>query len=98
MAVKKQDVADPRHDKFVVKMERGAQKAFIEELFNDIYAHRMRIYFVNFVRGIAFSVGGILGATLVIALLIWLLSLFSGVPVIGDFFHQTQQTIQNRTK
>ena len=97
MVAKKQDAPDLRHDKFVVKMERGAQKAFIEELFNDIYAHRMRIYFVNFIRGISFSVGGILGATVVIALLLWVLSLFSGVPVIGDFFHQTQQTIQNRT-
>lgn len=89
---------DTRRDKFVVKMERGAQKAFIEELFNDIYAHRLRIYVVNFIRGISFSVGGIIGATLVIALLLWILSLFSNVPVIGNFFHQTQQTIQQGTE
>lgn len=83
-------------DKFVVKLERSAQQAFVEELFNDIYAHRLRIYVVNFVRGIAFSVGGILGATLVIALLVWILSVFSDVPFIGNFFHGIQQTIQAR--
>lgn len=97
MAEKKKKETESRRDKFVVKMERNAQKAFIEELFNDIYAHRMRIYVVNFIRGISFSVGGIIGATVVIALLLWILSLFSNVPVIGNFFHQTQETIQNRT-
>lgn len=97
MADTKKVPVDSRRDKFVVKMERGAQKAFIEELFNDIYAHRMRIYVVNFIRGISFSVGGIIGATVVIALLLWVLSLFSGVPVVGDFFHSTQQSIQNAT-
>jgi len=96
MAEKKKKETESRRDKFVVKMERNAQKAFIEELFNDIYAHRMRIYVVNFIRGISFSVGGIIGATVVIALLLWILSLFSNVPVIGNFFHQTQETIQNR--
>lgn len=97
MAAKKGET-ETRHDKFVVKMERGAQKAFIEEIFNDIYAHRLRIYWVNFLRGVSFSVGGIIGATVVIAIVIWLLSLFSNVPVIGNFFHQTQQTLQSGVK
>lgn len=93
----KKKTTESRRDKFVVKMERNAQKAFIEELFNDIYAHRMRIYVVNFIRGISFSVGGIIGATLVIALLVWILSLLGHVPVVGNFFEQTQETIQNTT-
>lgn len=97
MAAKK-DEHETRRDKFVVKMERGAQKAFIEEIFNDIYAHRLRIYWVNFIRGISFSVGGIIGATVVIALVLWILSLLGHVPVVGNFFHQTQQTIQSGTK
>ena len=96
MATKRPE-PDSRRDKFVVKMERAGQKAFIEELFNDIYAHRLRIYVVNFIRGVSFSVGGIIGATVVIALLLWILSLFSNVPVIGNFFHQTQETIQSST-
>jgi hypothetical protein len=97
MAKKQDKQTDQRRDTFVVKMERGAQKAFIEELFNDIYAHRLRIFGVNFVRGIAFSVGGILGATIVIALLIWTLSLFSDTPIIGQFFKDTVTTIKDRT-
>lgn len=95
---KKDSDKQSKRDTYVVKLERGAQKAFIEELFNDIYAHRLRIYVVNFIRGVSFSVGGIIGATLVIALILWLLSLFSNVPVIGNFFHQTQETIQQGTQ
>jgi hypothetical protein len=38
--------------------------------------------------------GGVIGATLVVALVIWLLSIFGNLPLIGDFFDSTKDTIQ----
>jgi gas vesicle protein len=38
--------------------------------------------------------GGVIGATLVVALLIWLLSLFDNVPLIGHFVETIRNTIQ----
>lgn len=74
--------------------QKGAQEALMEEIFHDMYHERKRIYKINFVRGIFFGVGSALGGTLVIGLVIWLLSLFVNFPVIGDYFKDAQNTIE----
>ena len=66
----------------------------LETLFATPYVDRKKLYIENFVRGMAFSVGGIVGATLIIAILLWLLSLFDTVPLIGPFIDNTRETIQ----
>lgn len=71
----------------------GAQRALLEDLFNDFYAHRGRIYRLNFVRGLFFGFGSVLGGTVLIALLIWLLSLFVDLPLIGEYFRDARETI-----
>ncbi len=75
----------------------GAQRRLIEELFNDHYKYRWRIYQMNFFRGLFFGLGSVLGATIVVGLLIWLLSLFTNLPVVGNFLEQSQTSIENST-
>lgn len=76
---------------------RGAQYDLLEELFNDIYVHRKRVYLVNFFRGISFGMGSVLGGTVLIAVLIWLLSQFGAlVPALSDFIGDIIDTIQRR--
>ena len=67
--------------------EVGAQKALLEELFNDFYHSRRSVYAFNFVRGIFFGLGSVLGGTLVIAVIIWILSLLGAAfpPLDGLF-------------
>ncbi len=74
----------------------GAQRELLEQLFDDHYRFRWRIYKMNFFRGIFFGFGSVLGASLIVGLLIWVLSLFTQLPVIGNFFEQSQSTIENR--
>ena len=66
----------------------------LQELFNDLYHDRKKIYKVNFFRGIFFGFGSFLGATMLVAILIWALSLFGNLPVIGDYFNRAQQSIE----
>ncbi|OGL22057.1 hypothetical protein A2707_01760 [Candidatus Saccharibacteria bacterium RIFCSPHIGHO2_01_FULL_45_15] len=73
----------------------GARRTVIEELFNDLYNDRRNIYLMNFIRGIFFGLGSALGGTLVIALIVWALSIFVGLPGIGDAFQQVQDTISS---
>lgn len=74
--------------------ENGARKDAIEDIFYDFNRSRVQIYKMNFVRGIFFGFGSVLGGTVVIALLLWLLTFFVDFPVIGDSIEQVQETIR----
>jgi hypothetical protein len=82
--------------KTVNDQEKAASSALAEELFYDLYKDRKRIYKINFFRGIFFGVGSVLGGTLVITTVVWLLSLFVNLPLIGDTFRDAQDTIEQR--
>lgn len=78
--------------------EKGARVSVIEDLFYDLHRKRNQVYVMNFVRGLFFGLGSALGATVVIGLIVWLLSLFADVPGgIGDFIQQIIDAV-NRPK
>jgi len=74
--------------------ERGARRAVLEDLFYDFNRSRVQIYKMNFVRGIMLGAGSVIGGTVVIALIVWILSLLGNViPPLGDFFDGLSQTL-----
>ena len=78
-------------------MVAGAQRDLLEQLFNDHYKYRWRVYQMNFFRGIFFGFGSVLGATILVGLTLWILTLFTDLPLIGNFFEQSQSSLENRT-
>lgn len=77
--------------------EIGARKNLIEELFYDFHSSRRQVYLMNFVRGLFFGFGSVLGATLVVALVIWLLGQFGDIfPPLADFINNLTDTMQRR--
>lgn len=80
-------------DKAKVDGERGARRAILEDLFYDFNRSRTTIYKMNFLRGIFFGLGSVLGGTIVVAILVWLMSLFVDIPGIGDSIRQIQEVI-----
>lgn len=68
----------------------------LEYLLAAGYVNKKRLYIENFLRGIFFSFGSILGATVLIALLLWLLSLFDTAPFVGDIIKNIQDSIKSR--
>lgn len=82
--------------KFKDDQTKAAYINMAEDLFEDYYAHRKEIYKMNFVRGIFFGVGSVIGGTIVIALLLWILSFFVNLPIIGQFFENAQQTVEQK--
>jgi hypothetical protein len=85
-----------REEQEVLKQNHDEVAKALEILFATDYIDKKKLYISNFVRGMLFSAGGIIGATLVIALLIWLLSLFGHIPLVGPLFDNTKQTIQQK--
>ena len=74
--------------------EAGARKALLEELFNDFYSSRRKVYSFNFVRGLFFGFGTALGGSLLIAILLWILNqLGAVVPFLSDFIRDIIDSI-----
>jgi hypothetical protein len=84
----------PKSPKRILIENREEVAKALEILFAAGYVDRKKLYWENFVRGIFFGVGGVIGATVVIAFLIWFLSLFDSVPLVGPLFDETKNTIQ----
>lgn len=78
--------------------EKGARISVMEDLFYDFNRSKADVYKMNFIRGIFFGLGSALGGTVIIALAVWLLSVFVDLPGIGQPIEQFQQTLQNTQK
>lgn len=67
----------------------------MEELFYDFHRNRKQVYMMNFVRGIFFGLGSVLGGTVVVALIVWLLALFSDTwlgPLVQNIVDTVRQS------
>ena len=51
----------------------------------NVHLRKRDIMISNFVGGLSWGFGTVVGATLVVALVVWILHLFNFVPVVGNF-------------
>jgi hypothetical protein len=78
--------------------EREARMSLIEDLFYDFNRSRAEVYKMNFIRGIFFGLGTVIGGTVIVAVALWLLSFFIDIPGIGQSVQQLQQTLEETRK
>lgn len=52
-----------------------------------------RIMWSNFIAGVFRGLGAIIGASFFIALIVWLLTLFVDIPLIGQYAANTKETV-----
>lgn len=77
--------------------ERDARRGMLNELFYDLNRSKSQIYWTNFFRGIFFGVGSVIGGTLIIALVLWVLSWLVDIPGgVGDFVKFIVDTVRQR--
>ncbi len=75
--------------------EKGTREAVLEDLFNDFNRNRYVIYKMNFFRGVFFGFGSVLGGTVVVALVIWLLNATGQlIPGVAGFVEGVVELIQ----
>ena len=77
------------------KKDIDAEKAVLENLFQDYYKTRAKVYRVNFFRGVFFGFGSVLGGTLVVAIALYILGALADIPgVFGDLIQFIVETVQ----
>ncbi len=57
---------------------------------------KQRMMRYAFLKGVVNGIGSVLGATVAVALLLWVLSIFDSVPLIGGFLDSIEATIERR--
>lgn len=57
-----------------------------------------RILWTNFFAGVFRGVGIVIGATVVVAVLIWLIGVFIDLPLVGQYFSDLKQILERYTE
>lgn len=91
MALSSRNLSDEDYRKLGKSLEKIVRKDYI-----DLALNWKRLVGVSLVRGLAMGFGTVLGATILIALLLWLLSLFDQVPLIGNIFDGLRESIEKQ--
>ncbi|MCK5726370.1 MAG: hypothetical protein KAH22_06060 [Thiotrichaceae bacterium] len=75
-------------------MEKNLQKATLAlDEFIRYTSNPWRIVWTNFIAGIFRGLGTVIGASIVIALIFWVLSLFAKMPVVGEYALEIKNTV-----
>mgnify|MGYP000630986494 CR=1 FL=1 len=77
------DDTDARLDKLTKELEVLNAHRFIR-VHNSLW----RLIIFQFTRGLAFGLGSVLGASILVSLVVWWLAQFEFIPIIGDFAKQ----------
>lgn len=83
-----------KEEKAVLKRNHDEIAKALEILFATDYIDKKKLYTQNALRGMAFGAGGVIGASIIITILLWVLSLFNSVPLIGPVLENARQSIE----
>ena len=70
----------------------------IQEFFDHGYVNKKQALGFSFLKGMATGVGALVGGTIVAGLLIWALSGFNSVPLVGPITQQVQESLQKNKR
>lgn len=65
----------------------------LQSIYETGYMDRKTMFKMSFIKGILTGLGGVIGATIVVALLLWVLNLFDEIPLIGPLSDKLQNTV-----
>ncbi|HEX7259587.1 MAG TPA: DUF5665 domain-containing protein [Candidatus Saccharimonadia bacterium] len=77
------------------KLGRAVEGALINDYINWLRNTKRQIASA-FLRGIFTGLGTVIGATLVVALLVWILHMLGGLPGIGNYLKGAGNQIENQ--
>lgn len=78
------------------KLGKAVEEALVKNYIQLLHSTRRQIW-SSFVRGIFTGLGSVIGATVVVALLLWLLTALGGViPGLGVFLDGVGQTMSGK--
>ncbi|HUC20372.1 MAG TPA: DUF5665 domain-containing protein [Candidatus Polarisedimenticolaceae bacterium] len=86
---------NPTHEDYE-KLGRAVEGTLVTD-YVDWLGNTRRQLISAFMRGIFTGLGTVIGATLMVAVLVWFLHMLGGLPVIGEYLKATGNQIENST-
>jgi hypothetical protein len=68
----------------------------VSAIYETGYLDTKRSLKSSFLKGVVGGLGGVIGATIVVAILLWALSLFNQVPLVDRFVQSIQNTVETK--
>jgi hypothetical protein len=68
----------------------------VRNIYESGYIDRNTMYKMSFLKGVVAGLGSVIGATIVLGLVLWVLSLFDQTPLVGPLFDNIQNTIESK--
>ena len=90
--VKKNKVQE-KNDNEIKKLSEAIKSLNNNNIFK-IYNSTKKILFISFLKGLASGLGWIIGATILVSLLTYILSQIEFIPILGDIVSQLIQEIE----
>ena len=90
--VKKNKILE-RNDNEIKKLSETIKSLNNNNIFK-IYNSTKKILFISFLKGLASGLGWIIGATILVSLLTYILSQIEFIPILGDIVSQLIQEIE----
>ena len=92
----------PSQSRGVNDAEAAANIARLADELERLNRHRFvrihdspwRLVLFQFTRGLAFGLGSVVGATVLVSVLVWWLSQFEFIPIVGDWMGQLVDEIE----
>jgi hypothetical protein len=76
---------------------REALDTLNQHKFVRLYNSTFKLLWLQFLKGIAFGLGSVLGATIVVSLLISILAQIEFIPIVGEWAREIMLEIQQST-
>lgn len=70
----------------------------LESIYESGYIDKNKMYRMSFMKGVLAGFGGVIGATIVVGALLWVLSLFDNVWFLNNVTNTIENSIQDTPK